>query len=763
MNNDISIFYIPFRYLHRVRLKSLPKIISWWFLMVLPTAFFYCMLAPSPLQVTNLVSYILLLLLVVIYYELGYMHNDTYATKREQQPTLRLSPEQTQYLYQHTPIIMAVRMAIVLILALIYGQINHWTSNILITLTGVFMLLPLFLFYNSVRGKKAVFCYPVLISWRYILFLLPFIGHGWWWTAVCLLLLSYPIAIGIERYSMPHYRFPFMQRFIPSESAKPRFRMVYYVTTTIVLLFICLGGKIPVIWLLPFVVLLIYRTLLCYKNVQYLLFLLVTTLWTALAFILPDFVDNPVSGIASLFTIAAYVVVLAGASFWLLLITTIQRHVAAIFLPVFALVGSAVAYFRVAFHTTITPIILEVTFQTNPAEAASVISWWLIAYILINLVIASLLVWWRMRIGRVSHGWIYAIIGLAGLLIYYNCNHRLHMSINQRYPYNIYASVKDYIQLHHTKQEVHTMSAVESIMPTNDSLAIIVVLGEAIRADHLSINGYPRSTMPRLSQRAHLINLGDVYSMHTHTSASLPHLLTPADSLHPEYAQTQESFIPYLHDAGFHTSWISNQDITTSYAHIAYSTDTCIFPNSGKSVYVFDTWTDLDLIQPIQSLVTSPGKHLCIVHSIGAHWYYNNHVATEHISSFLPATTNRVVTQNDSTAIVNSYDNCVLTMDVFVDSLCTILSGKEAILIYQSDHGESLGEKGNWLHAGGAEETKHPAGFIWYSDAYQTHYPEMVHHIDSLSRTSLSTDYLFPLVLHTAGIQIDNPSNYDQH
>jgi len=492
------------------------------------------------------------------------------------------------------------------------------------------------------------------------------------------------------------------------------------------------------------------------NSLQYLLFLLATTLWSAIAFIAPDFMDSPVTGLPSFLTIVAYIVILAGASLWLLLVATIQRHIAAIFLPVFAVVGSAVAYFRVAFHATITPIILEVTFQTNPAEAASVISWWLIICILINLVIAGLLIWWRMRIGRVPHAWIYAVVGLVGLLIYYNCNHRLHMSVNQRYPYNIYASMKDYIQLHHSKQQERTMLPIESIIPTNDSLTIVVVLGEAIRADHLSINGYQRATTPRLSQRSHLINLGDVYSIYTHTSASLPHLLTPADSLHPEFAQTQESFIPYLHDAGFRTSWISNQEVTTSYAHFAYSADTSIFPNSEKSVYVFDTWTDLDLIQPLQSQLSQQGKQLFILHSIGAHWYYNNHVFAACPSLFEPTTTNRVVTQNDSCAIVNSYDNCVLTMDLFVDSLCTILSDKNALLIFQSDHGESLGENGNWLHAAGAEETKHTAGLIWYSESYLASCPLFVHYMDSISHTPLSTDYLFPLVIQAAGIQLKN-------
>lgn len=488
------------------------------------------------------------------------------------------------------------------------------------------------------------------------------------------------------------------------------------------------------------------------KKQSYILFLIVSTLWATISFILPDFLDNPINGTKPIFMLLAYLFVLGIATFFIILLGTIQKHIATIFLPLFATLGSVVAYYRVAYHATITPIIIEVTLQTNAGEVASVLSWKIIVYIAINIAISIALSIWRWQINEISTRWLWLLIGILGLPVFYTFNGRIHQSINQRYPYNVPYNLIQYYKLHQTRNQPRITHKIE----VNDNVSdinIIVVIGEAIRADHLSINGYQRLTTPRLSRHDKLVNLGDVYSMHTHTSASLPHMLTPADTLHPDYAYKEESFIYYLKEAGYHTAWISNQELTDSYSHFAYTADTLIFPNSSKSVFVFDGWNDLDLLEPLSKMFSPYGKQLYILHTIGAHWYYNNHVA-QGAEAFLPITNCRVVTENDSISVVNSYDNCVRTMDWLMDSIYDIIPNIPTVVIYQSDHGESLGEGGYWLHAAGAEDTKHPAGFIWYNEVFEQQFPNMVLYYQQLTNTQQATDYLFPLVLQTAGIKL---------
>lgn len=261
--HDIDIFYIPTAYLHRVRLdSSLGRILSWWFLLIVPTMGYYLLLLPS-VSLSAVGMYVLLLGAVVPYYELGYMFNDTYTTRRETSPTLRLSHEQTRYFYQHAGMIVGIRMVLVLGLLCLYGELNAWNHNSMITIAAAIMLLPVFAIYNRIRGLAAVCFYPILICWRYLVFLLPAIGEESFGICTILTILSYPFLISLERYSMPNRRYGCMAKILPNEASKQIFRAVYYVTLLIALL--------PVWWhapelSLPIVLLALYRLGRLYKR-----------------------------------------------------------------------------------------------------------------------------------------------------------------------------------------------------------------------------------------------------------------------------------------------------------------------------------------------------------------------------------------------------------------------------------------------------------------------------------------------------------------
>ena len=94
-------------------------------------------------------------------------------------------------------------------------------------------------------------------------------------------------------------------------------------------------------------------------------------------------------------------------------------------------------------------------------------------------------------------------------------------------------------------------------------------------------------------------------------------------------------------------------------------------------------------------------------------------------------------------------------MDFFVDSLIASIANKKAIVIYQSDHGEALGEEGEFLHANETEMAKHPACFIWYSDAYAEMYPDKIKALIANKDKRYRTDYLFYSILLATGIEAE--------
>lgn len=261
-NISNSVFWIPFAYFYKVRLGTIPKLLSWMLIYIMPTAYFSLIDCISVFDTFKLwgfwgVNYTLILLSVFTIYEIGYIHNDTFATKKENQPAIRLYPHNLDYFYKHWRGILGIRLfiAILAIGGLLYN--NHFSKELINTIISIALILPIFLLYNSFRSHYNAFLYPFLVLSRY----LPFLTiYGDKYEIYLFYFIVFPLEISLERFSMPKYRFAFMQDLIPNEESKTRFRALYYVATSIL---ITLASLFVVnYWLLylpPFYILTIYR------------------------------------------------------------------------------------------------------------------------------------------------------------------------------------------------------------------------------------------------------------------------------------------------------------------------------------------------------------------------------------------------------------------------------------------------------------------------------------------------------------------------
>ena len=488
--------------------------------------------------------------------------------------------------------------------------------------------------------------------------------------------------------------------------------------------------------------------------VKYWIWIVCATVWGTLFFVAPDFTDNPVDGWRGFLTQIAYIAACGIGNIFVLYLIGCNKYVCAVFLPIYGILGAVVSFYRRIFHVTITPMIIDVTLHTNAEEALGVISWQLIVWILINLSIVAVLCYTRFRFVHLDKAWIHALVVMLLGVGYFMGNTRLHKSLCQRYPYNIYDNIKEYMHLQGLVAENRTVPAYR-VVDKADSLTVVLVLGEAVRADHLQLCGYERETTPTLAVRPNVVCFPNIYSEQTHTLASLPYILTRADSLHEEYQYSETSFVPILNNEGYYSAWISNQDLGDTFAHFLAECDTSVFANAGKSTYVFTRWLDGEMLPIIDGLEQLPlTRKLYIVHCIGSHWYYNNHVP-ENADFFLPVTNNRLVINNSIEQIVNSYDNTIRYMDSFMDSLIARFEDQKALVIYQADHGEALGENGEFLHANATEQAKHPACFIWYSNAFQQEFPTLIENLNANKDKRYSTDYVFYSILCAAGIEAD--------
>ena len=211
-----------------------------------------------------------------------------------------------------------------------------------------------------------------------------------------------------------------------------------------------------------------------------------------------------------------------------------------------------------------------------------------------------------------------AFVAILFFIGYYSIP-RMQRSLNQRYPLHVVHSIQEYAVVQakrhaprttpvYVKKEYVGKCANEyrkEIKSATDSLSlnIIVVIGESVRADHLQLNGYERETTPCLAQRRNVVSLPHVRSIYTHTAASVPLLLTRADSLHLDYQYAEHSFATILRENGYYTAWIANQEMDESFATFPSECDTTIYPSLGKSTYVFSGWYDNALFAPTKEIL----------------------------------------------------------------------------------------------------------------------------------------------------------------
>lgn len=483
-------------------------------------------------------------------------------------------------------------------------------------------------------------------------------------------------------------------------------------------------------------------------------FWLLTSLAYAAVFLTIEFADNPAGSFAGFMALALQWALIAACSAGIIGLLVVNRYVmAATFTPLL-IVSATLAYYRLSMGITLTPTIIELSLENNLSTAMTVVSPTLIVTILAATAVGVGATYLRFKKVADSSRSAIAIVVVGLALMSLQLIPRLKEPIAARLPYSLYHAVKGYQTMHRTALE-HRDTYDNAMFTTSaDSLTVIVVIGESLRPDHLQINGYNRHTTPSLmSHRANVISRPNVVSDYTHTYASIPHILTEKVDGNPDAAFDRQSFLTPLRKAGFHTAWISNQDEMQSYSYFMHEADTLIHNEPGKNVYVFSQNLDGSMLPHIRRIARQSARanQCMVIHCIGSHWVYTSHYPTDR-AKFSPGVTSREVSANTPEQIVNSYDNTVVYTDWFINQLINLYEKKNCIIIYQSDHGEALGDNGQYLHGFDNPGVKKAASFIWYSDTYRDKNRAFIDSLRANASKRIDTTQTFSLVIESASV-----------
>ena len=482
-----------------------------------------------------------------------------------------------------------------------------------------------------------------------------------------------------------------------------------------------------------------------------LFFVAIITIIYALVFTLSEFADSPYSSMKDFLELAFQWTAIAVGTFGLLYLLSINKYVFAVTFPLLVVFSTVLAYYRYTVNATFTPMTIELALINDLRTNMQVVSLQLVGLMFSTLAMSIAIVWIRWKKVTFTRPFIHLIVAVGIIFMTNSLIPQLKRPLTQRMPYSIYYTFKTYFEIREVAEEYRRTFISESVA-NSDSLVVVFVVGESLRSDHLQVNGYERETTPYLAKESNLVMLDNIYSEPCFTHTSVPHIMTRADSLDSQKAYYEESFVSIFNDAGFRTTWIANQESVSTYAYFMNECDTLIYVNGSKSVYTFDKWLDEDILPHLENeLQYENSNQLHILHSIGSHWWYNSHY-TDEFEVYTPVIESRVVSSNTQEEMINSYDNTILYTDYFLKNTIDLIRDKNSILIFLSDHGESLGEDGYYLHGTDRPELHQPAAFVWYSDKYAQSYPELIENLKKNSEKRYRSDYLFHSIIDAADI-----------
>lgn len=468
-----------------------------------------------------------------------------------------------------------------------------------------------------------------------------------------------------------------------------------------------------------------------------------------------EFLNTPVTGFSGFLVLVSQFAAVVVATSALLGILTINRYAAIVTIPIILLLSAIYGYYRLTLGISLTPMMIEIAMMNDFKTWATVIDPYIIVLAAFVLIISGILTVTRFRYVK-SVGKKTGFLLSASFLIIIICSTAiatpLKNCILNRIPFSFYEVGRQYLL---TRNEIleHRDAFVDTpASPSDDPPDVIVILGESLRSDHLALNGYHRATTPRLSKENNIISFSDFYSDETFTHRSIPRIMTRADSLNPARGYSEPSFITIFNKAGYRSYWLSNQDNAPSYAYFIHEADTAVYSAAARSLCDYSEWYDSDLLPDIKNFLSEKNEpKLILVHTIGSHWWYKSHYSASE-AHFRPEAESRVLAELDKERIINSYDNTVVATDAFLYEIINMIRDRNVILIYVSDHGESLGENGNFLHKGDGEELHQAACIVWWSEEYEQKNPDKIEVLRRSSEKEANTDAIFHTVIDAATI-----------
>lgn len=276
----------------------------------------------------------------------------------------------------------------------------------------------------------------------------------------------------------------------------------------------------------------------------------------------------------------------------------------------------------------------------------------------------------------------------------------------------------------------------QELAPNEKPRFLVFVLGETARAQNYSALGY--ATNDTNAYTKPFVESGnaqyfEMSSCGTATLLSVPCMFSHLDRQNYDAKVLAQNAIDILTINGIPSLWLDNNS--------GGCKGVCLFTKNQHFSKTYD-----GEILPIlkEHIANTKGESALFFHIQGSHGptYYQRY--PDEFKRFLPTCDTSDLAKCDEQSIVNTYDNTILYTDFLLAELIKELEKRsdiEGSLIYISDHGESLGEGGIYLHGlpyAIAPQVQKSVPFLFYST-----------NKEKVATIKQNTDFSHDFIFHT--------------
>lgn len=482
-------------------------------------------------------------------------------------------------------------------------------------------------------------------------------------------------------------------------------------------------------------------------------------------------------GAAFIGSLAVLVLLLQAILLLLFPARTLLKVAASLLFPV----AAASAWFSDSYGVVMNQDMMRNVLQTDRGEAAALLNANLLLHIAVLGVLPAILVW-RVRLPAVSVGRMLSrrLAFIAGslvvcLLCVFPVSSSYAVFLREHKPVRFTimpaapaSSLTELLARGNGREAAPLIDVTGNVHHVAEikprPIVLFLVIGETARAANFQLGGYAQPTNRGLVGVENLIYYSSATSCGTTTAVSVPCLFShlPRQNFSVADADRHTNLLDVLQKGGFDVEWRENNAgckgvcarVTTINYHSDQFASGCHDNECPDEIMLKDLDTRLKGIER---------NTVIVFHQMGSHGPAYSRRYPPQFEIFKPACHSNQLQHCTQVEVRNAYDNTIAyTSQVLRKQIAALnkAANVDAAIIYVSDHGESLGERGLYLHglpyAFAPREQTHVPLMFWASPGYAHRTHLRMRCLAITARADVSHDNLYHTVLGATELRNDH-------